>query len=177
MKTKDVLTIIAFIIMVTGFVSLFFYQKNNSKNLEKNGLRTVGKIDVIGQDVVCTYTVKDQAYSKRVTSPYYGLVSGESYIIAYDSLDNDNFQIIYSLPVLSKEYQYNNTKTENISTSFEDNEVVKYTFIVGNNKYERLQQIGEDKKSFNKQNTFLVKYNIINPQMAYVYLDSIVSGK
>ena len=177
MKTKDVLTIVAFVITVTGFVSLFFYKKGNSDNLKENGIRTVGKINLIGKDVICTYTIKDQVYvSKRVTSPYYGLVSGEYYMIGYDSLDYHDFEIIYSSPVLSKEYQYGNTKTDNINVAIENDEVVKYTFTVANNKYERLQKKDGEKK-VNEQDAFLVKYNVANPQMAYVYLDSIVTSK
>ena len=168
------------LICVLGLFFLYKYQLKIDDDLKKNGIKTTGYCIVKDssplaykqrQLVRWVYSIDGKNYRRKKTkSSSIKLENYEYYTIYYNTKDKEEIFVDYIKFILKGEYS--NTESilvEKIALNKKD---IYFKYIVDNIEYERYQKV---KLGLTDDLTkkYLVKYNVANPKIGYIYLDSI----
>jgi hypothetical protein len=170
---------ITMLILFGGIIYLYIYQKNYDKDLKINGKKTIGYSKIKESSLLdykqkqiaeWKYTIDNISYISKGKSTPYNLENFEYYVIYYNPENKEDIVIDY------KDYTLNGTfkNTNSVSLKedfFNDNRVV-FEYYVGGKKYERRQSC-ELKNGMDLEKIYLVKYKVVKPEIAYIFLDSI----
>ncbi|ARV15016.1 hypothetical protein [Polaribacter sp. SA4-12] len=172
-----------YFILLICVLGLFFLYKNQLKiddDLKKNGIKTTGYSIVKDssplaykqrQLVRWVYSIDGKNYRRKKTkSSSIKLENYEYYTIYYNTKDKEEIFVDYTEFILKG--VYSNTESilvEKIALNKKD---IYFKYIVDNIEYERYQKV---KLGLTDDLTkkYLVKYNVTNPKIGYIYLDSI----
>lgn len=108
-------------------------------------------------------------YTGLDNKPFDGLVRGEQYKIRYDSTDVTAIAVDYYTPIYDTT-KFVRTYSKNIKTDFFNKGRVQFSYQVDGNLYKRWQYLPEGKKQIIEGKAYLIWYNKLNPQMAYLRL-------
>ena len=166
------------ILVVVGFVYIFFFQRNKSAQLIETGLNTVGHFQYKESGLLdfkqskqgtWSYTIDGTRYEILRTIPF-KINTNEFYMVYYDSLDKENVEIAYDQFVLIGKFE--NTEATEISRSWLNSNVIDFKYKVKGTEYTRSQYL-KSESAFNPRNKYLVKYKVGSPQTAYIFVDSL----
>lgn len=146
----------------------------------KNGVKTTGYCIVEQTDPLAykqkqlaswIYDVNGKEYKrKRTKSTPNKLQNYEYYTIYYKTDNKEEIFVDFTEFVLRGEYF--NTKSVLVKNNIFNKDEVFFKYVVDSIEYERFQKV-KFKKKDDSSVKYLVKYNVANPKIGYIYLDSI----
>ncbi|MES2733442.1 MAG: hypothetical protein V4714_16980 [Bacteroidota bacterium] len=167
--TKNRLTILLGILILLFFI----YQYNKSKIVYKEllikGDKAIAKIHPMGSNLIFDYTVNGRIFTHKVSKPFDGLQEGEYYEVIYKRSNPDESEILFSNPIIMNIKEYDSTNTISIR-DISLNPAVVFTYQINGQEFERYQ-IPMDKQAINEAKSYLVRYLIKNPKVAYIIFD------
>ncbi len=147
-------------------VIYFSYQSGNEYKLVKeNGLTEVCTIATRGSDVICSFKIKGQDLTRRLSKPHEYIKSGEQFKVYYYDKIPDRYYISFAEPIINKEKF---SKTESTEVSVRGSRVT-FKYEIDNRVIERSQKI-EDNVKINTKGEFLVMYKKEDPEIAYLII-------
>jgi hypothetical protein len=179
MKIKNLGWLITLLILVSGIIYLYIYQKNHDKNLKLIGKKTIGRCKLREKSLLANkqnqtaewkYKIDNISYRSKGKSTPFKLQNLEYYVIYYNPKNKEDIVIDYTDFVLFGDYK--NTNCVNVKEDLYNNNEIVFEYSVEGKKYER-RQICELKKGIDLDKKYLVKYKVGKPEIAYIYLDSI----
>tara|TARA_X000000950_G_scaffold246919_1_gene304818 strand:- start:121 stop:663 length:543 start_codon:yes stop_codon:yes gene_type:complete len=179
MKIKNLGWYITMLILFGGIIYLYIYQKNNAEKLKINGKKTIGYCKIRKNSLLdykqaqiaeWTYEIDNISYKSKGKSTPFELQDFEYYVIYYNPENKEDITIDYKDFVLNGNYK--NTNSVSLKEDLLNNNKVVFEYYVGGKKYERIQSF-ELKNGIDLEKTYLVKYKVGKPEIAYIYLDSI----
>ena len=168
----------AMILMVVGFVCLFFFQRSKSTQLIETGLNTVGHFQYQESSLldfkqekkgIWSYTIDGARYEKLKTIPFQ-INTNEYYTVYYDSKNKEDIEIAYDQFVLIGTFK--NTEAIETNRSWLNSNVIDFKYKVKDTEYTRSQYL-KSEMAVNPKKKYLVKYKVGSPQTAYIFVDSI----
>ncbi|MCD8416116.1 hypothetical protein G1J88_11715 [Tenacibaculum dicentrarchi] len=147
------------------------YQIDRKENLLENGVRTKGTSHKKGKNLVWEYVVHGEKFTKIKRKPFKGVWNAEQFEIAYNPNDIEDIAIDYSKFILKG--NYTKTKSIGLNIYWMNKSQIHFEYKVGNIKHKRIQKLNTNNEIDLTKN-YLVKYQDVNPQIAYIFLDSIV---
>ena len=179
MKIKNLGWYITMLILFGGIIYLYIYQKNYAEKLKINGKKTIGYCKIRKNSLLdykqaqiaeWAYEIDNISYKSKGKSTPFELQDFEYYVIYYNPENKEDITIDYKDFVLSGNYK--NTNSVSLKEDLLNNNKVVFEYYVGGKKYERTQSF-ELKNGIDLEKTYLVKYKVGKPEIAYIYLDSI----
>jgi hypothetical protein len=168
------------LICVLGLFFIYKYQVEIDTNLKKNGIKTTGYCTVKHSEplaykqkqlVSWVYNIDGKEYHRKKTkSTPIKLQNYEYYTIYYKADDKEAVFIDYTDFILKGKYL--NTESILVDKDVFNKKNIFFKYVVYDIEYERYQKLKfELTNDFSKK--YLVKYNVANPKIGYIYLDSI----
>jgi hypothetical protein len=179
MKIKNLGWYITMLILFSGIIYLYIYQRNYSKDLKINGKKTIGYSKLRESNLLdykqkqiaeWKYEIDNISYTSKGKSTPFRLQNFEYYVIYYNPKNKEDIVIDYKDFVLNGNYK--NTNSVSLKEDLFNSNRVVFEYSVGGKKYERTQSC-ELKNGIDLEKIYLVKYKVGKPEIAYIYLDSI----
>jgi hypothetical protein len=168
------------LVCVIGLFFIYKYQIGIDVNLKENGIKTTGYCTVKQTDplaykqkqlVSWVYNIDGKKYYRKKTkSTPIELQNYEYYTIYYKADDKEKIFIDYTDFILKGRYL--NTESILVDKDMFNKKRVSFKYVVNDVEYERYQRLKVEPTSKFAKN-YLVKYNVDNPKIGYLYLDSI----
>lgn len=181
MKIKTVFRKIKAVLVIVVVISFPFflwqtcsYLRSDYLRLIKEGKRTVGTVTFVASQVSLEYKIGGHTYGITVKKPYSTITHGEQFEVAYDSLDPSHSDPLFFRPVIN-ENDFASTNSIKVRSNNGD---INFTYEADGKiryHYARLSPVFSERKDIYDGKKYLVKYKKINPDVAYIYLDSLIS--
>ncbi len=174
MNIKTIITILIIILFPFFLWKTCSNLRSDYLRLIKEGKRTVGTVTHVSSQVGLKYEVNGIEYGTSSQKPYSTITHGEQFEVAYDSLDPSHSDPLFFSPVINEN---DFAKTNSIEVR-SNNGDINFTYEADGKiryHYARLSPVFSERKDIYDDKKYLVKYNKTYPDVAYIYLDSLVS--
>lgn len=167
-NSKNILSYLGLFALILAFLSVYYWRTDNYRSLKEGKHKTVGTIQTYGTNVICNYKIEGEIYQIKESEPFTGLQKDEMYEVYYDPNNRKNAVIIFENPILPDSVKFLKTKSIEINKSRINGRRFNFTYEVKGRIYERFQEYKQGEE-VNSNEIYLVKYNSINPKIAYLF--------
>lgn len=163
------------ILLLVGLPMSYFARKNQEKRYELYGDTTICKIvENAGSDIIYDYNINGITYQSRYRNQTQSFREGEYYKMVYNSKEPSEGKILLLYPIISGKFNTTKGKIIRQKENIDKILIIEFQYNIGHKSYERYQYWKKNNKdTICYSCNYLVKYNIKNPKIAYIFLDSL----
>ncbi len=182
MKFERLKDIFVFITLI-GIAYMFFFKIPNSKKKALSGNTATGTIYEIDRATRNIYfefnDILGNSYhsSLKLPSSYINsIIVGQCFEVKYQPDNPSNSEIIMDKPLILLPHGFTTGQTSDPNLVASKQDLVSFTYRVKGEEFQRMQRIGERELTTVINKTYFVKYQLDNPSIAILLLDSIYSN-
>jgi hypothetical protein len=168
---------IVFLLLVARFV--YYYRVTLPEYLKTNGASSIFRVskDDYGYIYGEYYPVskKKHPIGEQVAN-FFKYYEDEYFKMLFDIKDSTHYLVLFDQPLLMNEKAFGKTISTINKRDSNGYHFVEFGYVVKNKTYSRCQMVDE-KQTVCENCKYLVKYKFQRPEIAYIFLDSLINQK
>jgi hypothetical protein len=169
MKTKTLVTIILWGIIIIMLYYSWFGRENHYRHLMKHGKQGIGTVDVVG---IKTYDISidvaGRSYKMSKSIPDADFFTSEQFQVFYNENDPGDFEVALSHPVIDLHtYDFDSTLPTKVQKVRLSPGRILFWYKVNGKVYRRAQSVDNTEYWKNLQNVWVV-FRVGRPEIGYL---------